>query len=168
MSKAEYIANVETIQEQNMRIRRLQTNPEILYDEDGNPVRFASILIVGKDFHKTYVKDLFRLLGVIGNSEIKILMYILENTTYQNFNLETANIFSGTYDEIQAATKCSRSTVAKVLKKLKACNAITKVATCRYRINPNLMSIGTELQQQRIMIQYNEDYIAEVQNENKQ
>lgn len=165
--KQEFIENENELSYQNEKISRiLKDKPVTLYDEAGNPFSFASVLVIGKHFTKTYRKDLFRLLGVIGNSEIKILMYILHNVTYENYRMETANTFCATYDEIVAATGCSRRTVASVLKKLKDCNAIVKVSGSKYRVNPNLVSVGTELQQQRIMIQYNTEWISEAENEN--
>ena len=165
--KQEFIDNESELSSQSRRINRLLKNkPVTFYDDAGNPFSFASILVVGKNFTKTYREDLFRLLGIIGNSEIKIIMYILNNVTYENFRMETANTFCATYDEIVAATGCSRRTVASVLRKLKDCNAIVKVAGSKYRVNPNLVSVGTELQQQRIMIQYNTEWIAEAENEN--
>ena len=162
MNSKEYNINNNTIDLQQQSVKTILRNEkQKLYDEDGNEFFVSSILVVGKDFNKTYRKDLFKLLGIMGNAQIKILMHILNNTTYQNYVLETANVFVGSYEDIINATGCSRQTVAKVLKQLKACNAITKIGTCQYRVNPNLMSVGTEIQQQRIMIQYNDDVINE-------
>ena len=166
-NKQEFIENENELSYQNKKINKiLENQPVTLYDESGRPFNFASVLVIGKNFTKTYREDLFRLLGIIGNSEIKILMYILNNVTYENYRMETANTFCATYDEIVAKTGCSRRTVATVLKKLKDCNAIVKVSGSKYRVNPNLASVGTELQQQRIMIQYNTEWISEAENEN--
>lgn len=161
-----YRSNNDEIDEQNKKIKRLSNQKSLLKDENGNTVLASTLFVSEKDFHKIFLHDFAIILGLIGNADIRVFMYILENTNYSNIQTNTANTFIATYDEIAKEVKTSKETVRRTIQKLLQTNCIVKIASKTYRLNPNLISIGRKTQQQQMLIQFNNDIIKNL-GENK-
>lgn len=158
----------DKIHNQNLKIKKLMDSSTLLKDEDGNEIIASTLMVSANQFHKIFLEDFIKIMGLIGNSESKVFSYILANANYNNIPISTANTFVGTYDEIAKSVHTSKQTVVRVMKKLQATNCIIKISAKTYRINPNLISIGKLSQQQEVMQQFNEDLIHNLEEENNE
>lgn len=158
----------DKIHDQNFKIKNLMDSATVLKDENGNELIMSTLLVSANQFHKIFLEDFMKIMGLIGNSESKVFSHILSNTNYNNIPISAANTFVGTYDDISKAVHTSKQTVVRVMKKLQATNCITKVSAKTYRINPNLISIGKLSQQQELMEQFNEDLIHNLEGQNNE
>lgn len=163
----EYKLMSDEILEQNQTIKRLSDNESLLKDENDNIIRASTLFVSESDFHKIYLRDFASIIGLLGNADMKVFAWILENVNYSNVQTNTANTFVATYDEIAKEVKTSKATVMRTIKNLEKTNCIVKIANKTYRLNPNLLSIGKKTQQQKMQIEFNNDLIKnlEVQHE---
>ena len=163
----EYKLMSDEIAAQNQTIKRLSDNESLLKDENDNIIRVSTLFVSESDFHKIYLRDFASIIGLLGNADMKVFAWILENVNYSNVQTNTANTFVATYDEIAKEVKTSKATVMRTIKNLEKTNCIDKIANKTYRLNPNLLSIGKKTQQQKMQIQFNNDLIKnlEVQHE---
>ena len=77
-------------------------------------------------------------LEAIGNKHLEIFLYILKNID------PVTNLFTGTYDDIEEATRISHQTIVKTMDELQACKFIIKDKDDTWYIDPNVMIKGTD------------------------
>lgn len=115
-----------------------------------------------KQFWKIYLADFLSILGLVAdNQQINVLIYILENVN------QTNNIFIGTYEKISENTGISRSTVARIIKKLKNVKykndvMMRKIQNGVWMVSPHLLIKGGENKRKSLMITWQE--VASSQN----
>lgn len=104
-----------------------------------------------KQFWKVYLMDFLMVLGIIDNKQLDVFIYIAENTD------QRTNNFIGTYKRISKDTGVSEPTIAKIMKKLKANNFVTRVQNGVWRVNPNILMKGNDSKRQILLSYYAEE-----------
>lgn len=105
----------------------------------------------GKHFWKLYLNDFLSVLGLVDSRQLDILVYILDNTN------PSTNLFLGTYSKIEEDIKCSRQTIAKIMKKLQENDFMSKVSNGVWMVNPKFLFKGDEKKKQILLSYYNDE-----------
>lgn len=89
-----------------------------------------------KNYRRVFYNQTLPLLEYFANNSTKILLYLL-------YNADSNNMIFCTYDDIMEDCNIKdKSLVAKVLKELLASEAIVKITTSHYMLNPALSVQG--------------------------
>lgn len=86
-----------------------------------------------KNFHKIWIKDLSKILLMIGNQKVKVFCYILDNMDFNNKII-------GSIRKIAKKLELSNETVSQTIKALKEDNKIRQIQEGVYMVNPDLIS----------------------------
>ena len=142
----EYISQTQTlVGTQQKRYMDVDTGEVIAVDQ-------VSKRIYGtKNFWKCYLMDFLTVLGIIDSRQLDIFIYIVENTN------QTNNLFIGTYKKICDDTKCSSTTIAKIMKKLQENSFIKKVQNGVWLVNPNILMKGNDTKRQILLSYFQSD-----------
>lgn len=100
------------------------------------------------NFQKIWVKDLIKLLKVLGGSKVEVFCHILEKKNADN-------IFIGSIFDIAQQIKVSENTVKSSLKLMKELDYIRMVMPGVYQISPNLIAKGKSKKRQMLLQDYN-------------
>jgi len=85
----------------------------------------------------------------IGNTKIKVLMYILDNISPYD------NTFCGTVREIAKESETSTATVQRVLNILtNEADFLVKIRVAQYQVNPNIIAKGGSNKRLGLMVHY--------------
>lgn len=88
-----------------------------------------------KNFHKIWIKDLSKILRMIGNQKVNVFCYILDNMDFNNKII-------GSIRKIAKELKLSSETVSQTIKVLKEDNKIRQIQEGVYMVNPDLICKG--------------------------
>ena len=114
---------------------------------------------VVNNFHRMFYKQAIPLLENFANKSTMIILYLL-------FNADTNNYIYCTYADIMyGCDMTDKALVASVLKELVQANAIVKVSTSRYMLNPAIPLKGNDKKFIVLMDKYDE-YIRKNKAEN--
>ena len=102
------------------------------------------------NFHKVWLDDLVKILGILGGGKISVFNYILENINPYN------NEFGGTYAEIAEKSGVHVNTVKKTIKILVRENFMKRVRVATYMINSRFLVKGTHNKRMGLMLKYDE------------
>jgi hypothetical protein len=100
-------------------------------------------------FHKVWLEDLARIMGLLGGAKIDVFTYILKNIN------PYSNEFGGTVREIAEKTGTDVNTVQKTLKILKENDFLRKVRTGTYLVNSSMLVQGSHSKKMGILVKYN-------------
>jgi len=101
------------------------------------------------NFHKIWLWHIAAVLDLIGNQKVKILSYILENTT-------TDNMFIGTHRLIAEETESAKKTVTDTMRMLTNADMMQRKHAGAYFINPNVIYKGGTNKRMDILYQYHD------------
>ena len=146
----EYISHTQTLIGQKKReLLDVATGEQIWVDQ------IIKRTYGTKNFWKCYLMDFLTVLGIIDNRQLDVFIYIVENTNASN------NTFIGTYKRISEDTKCSSTTIARIMKKLQENNFIKKVQNGVWLVNPNILMKGNDTKRQILLSYYQSENPAE-------
>jgi hypothetical protein len=132
--------------------RELNVSPETWINQETGEVREFAVVVreaTDKGFHKVWIDDLSKILGLLGGSKIIVFKYILDNIN------PYSNEFGGTVREISEKCNVDKNTVSETLSILTTANFIKKVRTGTYLVNSETLVQGKHNKRQGIMIRYN-------------
>ena len=102
----------------------------------------------GPHFYRVWLSDLLHHLGLINNSkQMDVLFYVLDN-------VNSDNLFIGTYRDVSQKTGISYATVATIFKKMIENDLITSKQRGVYMVKPTLLMKGDNIKKHRLTIQY--------------
>lgn len=120
-----------------------------LRKEDGS-LRPINTSVVVNNFHRVFYKQAIPLFETFANKSTMILLFLL-------FNADTNNMIYCTYADIMYnCNMTDKGLVASVLKELVQANAIVKVSTSRYMLNPAISLKGNDKKFHTLMDKYDE------------
>lgn len=102
------------------------------------------------NFHKVWLDDLSKILGILGGAKIAIFNHILENIN------PYSNEFGGTQTEVSKIINVSKTTVNEVFKTLIENNFMKKVRIGTYLINSRYLVKGGHDKRMGLMLKYDE------------
>ena len=102
------------------------------------------------DFHKIWLAHILDAIDEIGNSKMKVLMYLLKN-------MDSQNRYIGTITSIGTDTKTSRATVQRLLSSLEKCGIINRPQRGLIRISPKAVFKGGHSKRMNVLIKYREE-----------
>lgn len=119
--------------------------------ETGEARQFAVVTRDTADhgFHKVWMEDLAKILGLLGGSKISVFQHIIENVN----NL--SNEFGGTMREVAEATKVDVTTVNATFRLLQDNDFLKKVRNGTYKINPRILAQGKHDKRMGLIVKYN-------------
>lgn len=101
-----------------------------------------------KQFYKLYLFDLLNALGMFSTSkQLDVLIYVLSN-------VDSNNVFIGTYKKIQEDTEASYLTVQRAMTNLMQADIIRLQQQGVYKVNPNLIVKGNDIKKGRLSMEY--------------
>lgn len=102
----------------------------------------------GAPFYRVWLADLLHHLGLISNSkQMDVLFYVLDN-------VNSDNLFIGTYRGIEKATGISYKTIAIIFKKMLENDLITQKQRGVYMVKPTLLMKGDNVRKHRLVVEY--------------
>lgn len=102
----------------------------------------------GPHFYRVWLSDLLYHLGLINNSkQMDVLFYVLDN-------VNSDNLFIGTYRDVEKNTGISYKTVATIFKKMIDNDLITSKQRGVYMVKPTLLMKGDNVRKHRLTIEY--------------
>lgn len=102
------------------------------------------------NFHKVWLDDLARIMGILGGAKIAVFNHILGHINPFD------NSFGGTYTEIAERTETSKNTVSDTINQLLKADFMRKVRPSHYRINPKFLIKGGHNKRMGLMLTYND------------
>lgn len=99
------------------------------------------------NFHKIWLKDLAKVLSILGNQKIKLLSYIFENMDYNNKII-------GSIRTLAEKLNMSNETVSSTLRALKKNDTIRQLEEGVFMLNPDLLVKGDSLRRQILRGEY--------------
>ncbi|WP_394772061.1 replication/maintenance protein RepL [Mucilaginibacter sp.] len=128
----------------------------VAYEEwvNKNTGEVRTFAVVSKEtgdhsFHKVWLEDLARILGLLGGAKIEVFTYILKNIN------PYSNEFGGTVREIAEKTGIDANTVQKTIKVLRENDFLKKVRTGTYLVNSKMLVQGSHSKRVGILVKYN-------------
>ena len=116
---------------------------------DGSLKPLNSAVVVN-NFHRVFYKQTIPIFEAFANKSTMILLFLL-------FNADTNNMIYCTYADIMYnCSMTDKALVASVLKELVQANAIVKVSTSRYMLNPAISLKGNDKKFIVLMDKYDE------------
>lgn len=101
-------------------------------------------------FHKVWLEDLAKIMGLIGGPKVKVFNYILCNIN------PFSNEFGGTVREIATKLEVSPTTVQETVKLLTRENFMKRVRTGTYLIHARFLVKGGHDKRMGLMLKYDE------------
>lgn len=102
----------------------------------------------GAHFYRVWLSDLLYHLGLINNSkQMDVLFYVLDN-------VNSDNLFIGTYRDVERNTGISYKTVATIFKKMLDNDLITSKQRGVYMVKPTLLMKGDNIRKRRLVVEY--------------
>jgi len=122
-------------------MKKLQFDPDeimMINRKTGKEIDSVKFLLEAtKDrWEKVYAEELGKFIGLAGNTDSKILAYII-------INRDNNNLLHGTYREIAVKTKTNNSAVQRVFKVLLKEDLVRKVRSGCYMVDPKIIRDGT-------------------------
>lgn len=102
------------------------------------------------NFHKVWLEDLAKILGILGGQKIAVFNYILKHIN------PYSNEFGGTMREISEKSEVSLPVVQETIKILITNDFMRKIRTGQYLINSRFLVKGTHNKRVGIMLKYDE------------
>lgn len=99
-------------------------------------------------FHKVWLEDLGRIIGVLGGSKIKVFSYILNNIN------SLSNQFGGTIREISEILSIDKVTVQSTITILVQQGFMKRVRSGTYQISSNVLVKGSHEKRAGLMLTY--------------
>ena len=99
------------------------------------------------NFEKIWLTHLLTALDMIGNKKVELLSFMLSNRDYDN------RVF-GTQRAIAKATGLSLHTVSSTLKALESADALKRVQSGLYQLNPDLVFKGGHSARMSVLLEY--------------
>jgi hypothetical protein len=131
----------------------LETQSECWINQETGEVRqFAVIVKESTDsgFHKIWLEDLSKILGILGGGKVKVFKYILDNIN------PYSNEFGGTHREIAEKCEVNKMTVNETITLLLESDFLKKVRVGTYLVNSKTLIQGTSKKRMGIMVRYKE------------
>lgn len=100
-----------------------------------------------KNFHKIWIKDLSKILRMIGNQKVNVFCYILDNMDFNNKII-------GSIRKIAKELELSNETVSQTIKALKVDNKIRQIQEGVYMVNPDLLCKADSCRRQILRGEY--------------
>lgn len=117
--------------------------------DTGEAEEMQVMTIEDRDFNfaKIWIGHIVSALEAIGNQKIKVITYLMENITTENFILETQR---------SIAKQCgvSLETVRQTMKALQEADIVRMKSHGVYMLNPNCMFKGKHKQRMNVLIKY--------------
>ena len=138
---------------QNNHVKHIRTEKWVNI-ETGEEKDFSVISKTGQDTNwwKLWLTDFMLILGVIGNSKVTVLIYILDNISPYD------NTFSRTIREIAKETKTSTKTVQAVINILcEDAKFLVRKHNSFYMVNPKIIAKGSHNKRVGLMVEYNKN-----------
>ena len=99
-------------------------------------------------FHKVWLEDLSRIIGVLGGAKMKVFSYILDNIN------SVSNQFGGTIREISELLTIDKDTVQSTVTILIQHGFMKRVRTGTYQVSANVLVKGSHEKRAGLMITY--------------
>ena len=99
-------------------------------------------------FHKVWLEDLGRIIGVLGGAKVKVFSYILNNIN------PISNQFGGTIREVSELLGIDKDTVQSTITVLTAHGFMKRVRVGAYQISANMLVKGNSQKRAGLMITY--------------
>lgn len=128
----------------------------------GEVEEFQVTTLQDKDFNfnKIWLANVLQSLDIIGNKQMKVAFYLLDN-------LNKENMFIGSNRIVAEQLGFSLQTVSRTFVALQRVNFIKKVAGSVYIVNPDMLFKGSHKQRLNILNQYNKQEKAPLTDEQK-
>jgi Trp operon repressor len=101
-------------------------------------------------FHKIWLHHILEAVDEVGNSKMRVLMWLLAKANSQNLVLATKR-------EIAHATGTGTATVQRLMSALKAANVLTETRRSVWRLNPDVVFKGDHNKRMAVLIQYRDE-----------
>lgn len=139
----------KTIKEKDQTIRY-----EEWVNKDTGEVRKFAVVIKpfssDFNFHKVWLEDFARIIGILGGQKIAVFNHILGNINPYD------NQFGGTIREIAEETESSTKTVQSVIKTLIQHDFMRKIRASQYQISPKFLVKGGHDKRMGLMLKYDD------------
>lgn len=100
-------------------------------------------------FWKLYMSDFLHTLGItLESKQLDVVLYVLSKVKTND------NMFIGTYDHIVEKGIASRTTVAKIFRKMRIAKLLVKKHAGAYMVDPGLLMKGSPGKRQALMIEF--------------
>ena len=99
-------------------------------------------------FHKVWLEDLGRIIGVLGGAKVKVFSYILNNIN------PVSNQFGGTIREISELLEIDKDTVQSTITTLVQQGFMKRVRIGTYQISANVLVKGNHEKRAGLMLTY--------------
>lgn len=99
-------------------------------------------------FHKVWLEDLGRIIGVLGGAKVKVFSYILNNIN------PVSNQFGGTIREISELLEIDKDTVQSTITTLVQQGFMKRVRIGTYQISSNVLVKGNHEKRAGLMLTY--------------
>lgn len=100
------------------------------------------------NWFKVWLLDFVDVISEIGTRKMKVFEYVIDNLD------KRSNRFIGTFDKIQAETKCSKATINAVLQILLKKKVLKRIQSGVYMMDPDLLAYGDTQSRQRLLIEW--------------
>lgn len=122
---------------------------EYINSRTGHVEEFDVVNFTDADFNfeKIWMGHLLDALNCVGNKKVDLLSYMLKNRDSQNRII-------GTQRSIAEEMNISSQTVNRTIKALEKANAIRKISSSVYQLNPDLIFKGGHNRRMRILLDY--------------
>jgi hypothetical protein len=139
----------KTVKEKDQTIRY-----EEWVNKDTGEVRKFAVVIKpfssDFNFHKVWLEDFARIIGILGGQKIAVFNHILGNINPYD------NQFGGTIREIAEETGSSTKTVQSVIKTLIQHDFMRKIRASQYQISPRFLVKGGHDKRMGLMLKYDD------------
>lgn len=102
------------------------------------------------NFHKVWLEDLAKVLGILGGAKIKAFSWILGQIN------PFSNDVGFTFEELSKESKVSKNTAVETVQLLIKADFMRRVRPCQYRVNPKMLVKGTSNKRVGILLKYDE------------
>ncbi len=99
-------------------------------------------------FHKVWLEDLSRIIGVLGGNRVKVFSYILNNLN------PVSNQFGGTIREVSDLLNIDKTCVQSTITTLVQHGFMKRVRTGTYQISANMLVKGNHQKRAGLMLTY--------------
>lgn len=99
-------------------------------------------------FHKVWLEDLGRIIGVLGGAKIKVFSYILNNIN------PISNQFGGTIREVSQLLDIDKTAVQATVTALIQHGFMKRVRTGTYQVNASVLAKGSHEKRAGLMLTY--------------
>lgn len=122
---------------------------EYIDRETGEPETMQVVSLEDRDFNftKIWIGHIVSALEAVGNQKIKVITFLMENMTNDNYIIYTQR-------QIAKKADVSLQTVSKTMKALQEANIIRKKGGA-YMFNPNCVFKGSHQKRMNVLLQYN-------------